>query len=483
MKMISMKISTFLLTFLISVSQLFGQAPPEAFNYSGAARDGSGNPLSEETIGVEFSILESSASGTVVYREQHTVLTDIHGVFNLGIGLGSVQEGDFSAISWGGNSYFLKVGIDPAGGTSYTTTGTTQLLSVPYALYAKKAGSSNGGLKPIVDLFKNNGYEYSDSNAKIFIEGIVYSEGSSAVTERGFVWSTNPNPTITDNKLILDSGGGIYQGDLIVPISDIYYKAYAINENGAAYSHKDYKAKLSPLNIDFRIEDFVKNTPFLLTVNTHYENSGNIVHYGPEVCWDTIPDSRNHIACVKLSLGSTPELTDKYSTTIEGLLPGKTYYFTPKLRFNVSDAMDAVYYGEESSFTNDLPDEEIEGMYVGTITQSSTDIMDSVFVDTAYVTVNISTETAIFKSNFWGEQLLEVDLDKSTNNIINNNLVEGIQFSNTSTRLLEITAAYTDLLFKPDGLDFVSRTTMRYTPRNPLDRPLGIIFKGNYTKQ
>lgn len=123
----------------------FAQAPPEAFNYSGAARDAQGNPISEKTIGVELSILKGSPTGAVQYRERHFVNTDKFGVFNCTVGQGSVQQGTFSAVNWSNDSYYLRVGLDANGGTNFVVLGTTQLLSVPYALYAKSAGSVNVG--------------------------------------------------------------------------------------------------------------------------------------------------------------------------------------------------------------------------------------------------------------------------------------------------------------------------------------------------
>jgi len=132
--------SIFLLLITLFVNSiLFAQAPPEAFNYSGAARDAQGNPISDKNVGLELSILKGSPIGAVQYRERYSVNTDKFGVFNCAVGKGSVQQGTFSAISWSNDSYFLRVGLDVNGGNNFVEIGTTQLLSVPYALYAKSA--------------------------------------------------------------------------------------------------------------------------------------------------------------------------------------------------------------------------------------------------------------------------------------------------------------------------------------------------------
>jgi len=133
-------IALFLLLLFNLLSQyIYAQAPPDAFNYSGSARDAGGNPISERTIGVELSILKSSSNGTVQYRERHFVITDKFGVFNCAVGQGSVQQGTFSTIEWSNDNYFLRVGLDANGGNNFELLGSPQLLSVPYALFARRS--------------------------------------------------------------------------------------------------------------------------------------------------------------------------------------------------------------------------------------------------------------------------------------------------------------------------------------------------------
>ncbi len=118
-------------------------APPQAFNYSGVARNASNNPIANQTIGIQLSILKGSAvTGTIVYKENHFTNTDALGLFNLAVGSGAVQNGTFSAIDWSNDTYYLRVGLDATGGSNFVTMGSTQLLSVPYALYAKSAGNT-----------------------------------------------------------------------------------------------------------------------------------------------------------------------------------------------------------------------------------------------------------------------------------------------------------------------------------------------------
>ncbi len=94
----------------------FAQAP-DSLNYQAVVRDVSGNIVANQTVGMQISILEGSTSGTAVYVETHTPATNDFGLVDLPIGGGNVVSGNFSSIDWGGNKHFVKVELDPAGGT------------------------------------------------------------------------------------------------------------------------------------------------------------------------------------------------------------------------------------------------------------------------------------------------------------------------------------------------------------------------------
>ena len=133
------RIFTILATVLLTAS-VFTQAP-EKMSYQAVIRDASNNLVTSQSVGMQVSILQNSASGTAVYVETQTPTTNANGLVSIEIGNGTVQSGDFATIDWANGSYFIKTETDPAGGTNYTITGTSQLLSVPYALHAKTAES------------------------------------------------------------------------------------------------------------------------------------------------------------------------------------------------------------------------------------------------------------------------------------------------------------------------------------------------------
>ena len=137
------KIYTFFLVLFI-VDSLMAQTP-QSFKYQAVARDVSGEVIANQAIGMQISILQNSISGTAVYVETFTPTTNEFGLMNLNIGAGTVVSGDLTTINWSADTYFIKIEMDITGGTTYEEYGTSQLLSVPYALHAKTAANTFSG--------------------------------------------------------------------------------------------------------------------------------------------------------------------------------------------------------------------------------------------------------------------------------------------------------------------------------------------------
>lgn len=131
----------FTLIAAVAVTTCVMAQAPEKLSYQAIVRNAANNLVASQTVGIRISILQGSASGTAVYVETQTPSTNTNGLMTVDIGTGSVVTGTFSSIDWSGGPYYIKTETDPAGGTSYSITGTSQLLSVPYALYAKTAGA------------------------------------------------------------------------------------------------------------------------------------------------------------------------------------------------------------------------------------------------------------------------------------------------------------------------------------------------------
>ena len=129
--------------FIVCSFNLWAQAPNQ-FNYQGIARSATGLPIATANIGMRLTIHDGTSTGTVVYQETHNATTNAFGLYNVAIGAGTVVSGTFNSISWGTGSKFLQIELDPAGGTTYTSVGTNQLLSVPYSLYANSSANVSG---------------------------------------------------------------------------------------------------------------------------------------------------------------------------------------------------------------------------------------------------------------------------------------------------------------------------------------------------
>jgi hypothetical protein len=126
--------------FCLAVTQLNAQAP-EGINYQAVIRNASGTLVANSTVAIRIQLRQGSATGSIVYQERHSTTTTAQGLVNLVIGNGTVQSGSFGVINWGSGPYFVNLAVDFSNGTNYQDFGTQQLMSVPFALYAKTAGN------------------------------------------------------------------------------------------------------------------------------------------------------------------------------------------------------------------------------------------------------------------------------------------------------------------------------------------------------
>ena len=142
----SNRLTPFFTTLLVAVCFLFATTnsyaqAPDGINYQAVIRNLSGTLLANSTIAIRIQVKQTSASGTIVFQERHSVTTSAQGVVNLVIGQGTLLGGSFSTINWATGPYFVSLGVSFTNGTNYLDYGSQQLMSVPYALYAKNAGN------------------------------------------------------------------------------------------------------------------------------------------------------------------------------------------------------------------------------------------------------------------------------------------------------------------------------------------------------
>lgn len=191
------KIITFCAAILMTAS-VFAQAP-EKMSYQAVIRDAGNTLITDQAIGMQISILQGSISGASVYVETQTPNTNNNGLVSIEIGSGTVVSGNFATIDWANGPYFVKTETDPTGGTSYSITGSSQLLSVPYALHSKTTDSIVGG-----DQTGNTELSFTNettvSSSFIALDTVNVKSGR-VVTIKGYINSTGSECNVYLNDI------------------------------------------------------------------------------------------------------------------------------------------------------------------------------------------------------------------------------------------------------------------------------------------
>lgn len=141
---------------------------PRIFNYQGIARLADGSPMSNQNLHIKIAILPELNATESVFEEKHQVTTNAYGLYTLSIGGGQAIKGSMNQVAWEKGNQFVRVSIDLKGDGQFQELGTTQLLSVPYALYAEKAGNAGGaraGNQHYLSKFDVSGSSSSEINS------------------------------------------------------------------------------------------------------------------------------------------------------------------------------------------------------------------------------------------------------------------------------------------------------------------------------
>lgn len=250
-----------LLPIVIALFSICGLAQaPNGFNYQASVRDANGDLVTEQSVSFKFHIIQGTQTAAPTYTETHSTNTDDLGQVSVVIGQGNATSGTFSSIDWSLGSYFLKIEVELSAGSGYVDLGTTQFMSVPYALYAQNAGgslpqgTSNGDTLiwnastssweiSSASSSANNAFEVITSQVNYYSNdsassgGEVVADGGSSVIARGVVWDVNPDPIIDGDKTTDGIGSGTFTSELnnLTESTTYYYRAYATNSNKTVY--------------------------------------------------------------------------------------------------------------------------------------------------------------------------------------------------------------------------------------------------------
>jgi len=208
------KLFTIITTIFLSVS-VFAQFPNK-MSYQCIVRNSGGVLVTNQGVGIKINILQGTTDGAVVYQETYNPnpQTNTNGLMSIEIGGGLAITGTFSGIDWASGPYFLKTETDPTGGTNYTIVGTSQLLSVPYAMYSKTSGNGFSG-------------NYNDlTNKPTLFDGTWANISGKPTTIVGYgitdAVNTTNNQTIAGNKTFTGTVNASSQNitNVANPVSD-----------------------------------------------------------------------------------------------------------------------------------------------------------------------------------------------------------------------------------------------------------------------
>ena len=290
----------------------FAQAP-QGFNYQAVARNSSGIALVSQPIGLQISLLQGTASGTIVYTETHAVTSNNLGLVNLVVGNGTVVTGTFTTINWAAGPYFIEVSMDITGGTTYLLMGTQQLMSVPYALYAENSGSGATGSTGVTGATGPTGPTGATGTAGVAgatgadgtagvtgatgptgatgTSGVAGATGTAGVTgatgptgatgsvgATGATGLTGPTGTVARVFTILNSGASNY---LIDNVAD--YNAAPFNADPTISLQRGltYQFNITAVGHPFRIATSVGGPQYNVGVSANDVSSGTIIFRVP----------------------------------------------------------------------------------------------------------------------------------------------------------------------------------------------------------
>ena len=237
---------------------------PQGFNYQATVRNASGDLVVNQNVSFSFNVIQGSQAADPTYSEDHTLLTDDLGQVSLVIGQGTPTTGVFSEIDWSVGNYYLAIELDT--GSGFEPMGTSQLLSVPYAMYSNSSGSLPEGVSQgdiliwdatlsawtvsnnynaspttITTIPSSNELTQDNQNNYFVFTGVGYnieSDGGYSIEQKGIVYDITPNPTI-EQSTVVDDGLGMAGGtNLTLNLeqnSTYYYRAFARNSQGTVY--------------------------------------------------------------------------------------------------------------------------------------------------------------------------------------------------------------------------------------------------------
>lgn len=347
---------------LLCLQVLLAQVP-QGINYQAVARNNAGAVLANTSVSVRLTVHNATATGTVVYQETQNVTTNQFGLFTVVIGSGTVTQGTFAGIDWANGNKFLEVEMDAAGGTNYQAMGTSQLQSVPYALYAANALAGPTGAQGATGATGNTGTTGATGNTGATGASGFTTTGNNAgdmLYWTGTAWAIVPVGAA--GQVLTLNGSGIPQWQ--TPPAVLQAPTVLVNAaSGIAYN----AATLNGL------------------VNANNLSSNPVFEYGLTTSYG------NQLTATPASV--TGSSLNSVSAALTGLQENTTYHY----RLRASNAVNTSY-STDTTFTtlNAYPFTVTKaGNGSGTVTGTPAGINCGSVCDTVYPVGTIVTLTAI----------------------------------------------------------------------------------------
>jgi len=289
---------------VLFVINIFAQVP-QKMSYQAVIRDINNVLVTNTTIGIRISVLQGASSGTAVYIETQKPTTNENGLASFEIGTGTIVSGKFSTIDWANGPLYVKTEIDPTGSGNYSIAGTSQLLSVPYAIYAKTAeysanGGSSGNVHSIGEVFGGGVIFHIWKDASGVEHGLIVAQTDQSQSQ---VWSNNTLSLV--GGMAQSSWSGMENSDAIIKQGGHTSSAASVARAYAGGSNTDwYLPSLDELNLLYQNR---------FNVNKTLSVTSGATQIGQNFYWSSTENINTDAWCLSFDIGDAYSIS-KYNT-------------------------------------------------------------------------------------------------------------------------------------------------------------------------
>ena len=324
---------------LLTISS-FAQSP-EKMSYQAVIRNAANALVTNQQVGMQISILQGS---TAVYEETQTPTSNTNGLVTLEIGTGTIVSGTFSSIDWSADTYFIKIETDPAGGTNYTITGTSQLLSVPFALYAKTSSDAGAVAANTAKVGYTEALVSANTDVTANTAKVGYTE--ALVSANTDVAANTLKVGVTTHAIGDTYGGGIvffvYDGGQHGLIAATTDQSASIRWYGGTYTNTRARADgigagLKNTAIIIANQGPVDGNAFAATVCNEYSVTVGGVTYGD---WYLPSKHELNLLYLQKVAGTVAGFSNTYywsSTELDNNIAWRQHFSTGSKNFNTKD--------------------------------------------------------------------------------------------------------------------------------------------------